>query len=84
MQLEQFLENIFGFQYLLYVVANASLCIRDMVQYTITDMKFLFYPACLKCKVRRGYFDSRVIATNCNLNGHFSYDKGGSQIFAVA
>ena len=32
------------------------------------------------CKVRRGYFDSGVIVTNCILNGYFPYDTGVSTL----
>ena len=35
-------------------------------------------------KVRWGYSDSGVIATNCISNSHFLCDKGGSQTFGLA
>ena len=35
-------------------------------------------------KVKQDYSDSRVIVTNCISNDRFSYNKGGSQTFAVA
>ena len=41
--------------------------------------------ACVIYKVRRGSdSDSGAIVTNCISNGRFSYDKGGSQTFAIA
>ena len=38
----------------------------------------------LEHKVRRGYSDSGVIATNCTSGAYFSNTRGGSQTFAIA